>query len=165
MVCAKRVSLVTGQQHLISGGLLRLLADTLVLLYKARHLSWRATDGPGTDIRAVVRQDHRALDAAADRIAGRILALGGDLPPNYAELVQGSSIKQELEPRSELAMIAQIADDHAQILADVDTLEAMLPLDADAESAALLGHLAACHRRCQASLNGLARRAGGWPLH
>ena len=144
-------------RRLISGGLLRLLADTLVLLYKARHLSWRVNGSFGNGVRAVVRQDHRDLEEAADRIARRILALGRDVPPSYPELIESSSIAQELKTRSEMEMIAQIVRDHAQILADIDTLEAALPLDEDVETAQLLSHLWQCHQKCRRRMGELVK--------
>ena len=75
-------------------------------------------------------------------------------------LVQPSSIEQELEVRSQLEMIAQIAADHAQILADIETLEAALPLDRDEVAARLLDQLAACHVSCQRSLDNLLPKSG-----
>lgn len=143
-----------------SGGLLRLLADTFVLLYKSRHLSWRVDSGVAGGVRAVVRQDYRDLDETADAIARRILTLGRDLPPSYSHLVRSSSIAQELTLRPEKDMIEQIVDDHAQILADINTLEVALPLGNDRETAALLVRLALCHRRCGQSLGGLLYPGG-----
>lgn len=142
-------------RSIIAGGLLRLLADTFVLLYKARHLSWRVNGCVGNSLRAIVRQDHRDLDDAADRIVCRILALERDVPPNYADLVSSSSIAQELVPRSEKEMIKQIVDDHGQILADIDTLEVTLPLQDDPETAVLFNHLTECHKSCSLSLGAL----------
>ena len=144
-------------KRLISGGLLRLLADTFVLLYKARHLSWRVNGDLGHGVRAIVRQDHRALDEAADKIARRIRTLGREVPPSYAELVGCSSIAQELGVRPEMEMIAQIVQDHLQILSDIDTLVAALPLQDDEETAHLLSHLSQCHENCHQSLGGLVR--------
>ncbi len=124
--------------QIVSGGLLRLLANTFVLLFKARHLSWRVNGTVGDGVRAIVFQDHRDLDTAADGIARRILALMGEVPPNYRDLVRPSSIRQELEIRGEMAMI---------------------PLEDDTATDQLLGELASCHRQCQESLASLIRRS------
>ena len=147
-------------REVISGGLLRLLADTFVLLYKARHLSWRVNGDAGHGVRAIIKQDHRDLDDAADKIARHVLALGRDLAPSYSDLIRSSSIDQELVVRSEMDMIRQIADDHAQILADIDTLEAALPLHQDTESQHLLDHLRDCHENCRISLSALLPAKG-----
>ena len=140
-----------------SGGLLRLLADTFVLLFKTRHLSWRVNGDVGNGVRAIVRQDHRDLDDAVDKIARRILDLGRDLAPSYVELTRSSSVDQEIELRSEMDMIRQVVADHDQILADIDTLSVALPLQNDLKTVALLEHLADCHRNCRDSLAGLLR--------
>ena len=141
-----------------SGGLLRLLADTFVLLFKTRHLSWRVNGDVGNGVRAIVRQDHRDLDDAVDKIARRILDLGRDLAPSYVELIRSSSVDQELELRSEMDMIRQVVADHEKILADIDTLSVALPLNHDHKTVELLDHLAECHRNCRDSLSGLIRR-------
>ena len=142
-----------------SGGLLRLLADTFVLLFKTRHLSWRVDGDVGNGMRAIIRQDHRDLDDAVDKIARRIIDLGRDLAPSYSELTRTSSVDQELELRSEMDMIRQVATDHEKILADIDTLSVALPLSDDHKTAELLDHLADCHRNCRDSLSGLLRGA------
>lgn len=138
-----------------SGGLLRLLADTFVLLFKTRHLSWRVKGSIGKGMRAIVRQDHRDLDDAVDIIARRILDLGRDLAPSYVELIRSSSVEQEITVRSEIEMIRQIIEDHEKILADIDTLSVALPLENDSETTELLDHLANCHRNCRDSLANL----------
>ena len=133
-------------KDVISGGLLRLLADTFVLLHKTRHLSWRVNGGVASDVRTIVQQDHRDLDETADRIARHILHLGREVPPSYADLVCTSSIRQELAFRSEMDMIVQIADDHERILEDIETLEVTLPLEEDPEAKRLLAHQRSCHQ-------------------
>lgn len=148
---------VTKTHQIVSGGLLRLLADTLVLLYKTRHLSWRANESICNGLRAVVWQDHRELDAAVDRIAHRIRALGREVPPNYSDLIRSSSIKQELELREEIVMTGRIREDHMQIMTDIETLEVTLPLDQDAATRNLLNDLYESHRKCRDKLNGLLR--------
>lgn len=145
-------------EQVTSGGLLRLLADSLVLLFKVRHLSWRVNGDVGRGVRAIVRQDHRALDDATDKIARRILDLGRELAPSYTELVRSSSVDQEIEPRSEMEMIRQVVADHDKILADIDTLAVALPLEKDPKTADLLEHLAQCHRNCRDSLSALLRQ-------
>lgn len=148
----KQVIVPPEKHAIVSGGLLRLLADTAVLLFKIRHLMWRFGNGLQDNLQAVLRNDHHALDKALDEIARHILALGRDIPPSYASLVQSSSIEQELEERSQLEMIRQIAADHSQIIADIDTLEVALPLGEDEDALRLLGHLRACHQDCRTRL-------------
>ena len=143
------------KHEIISGGLLRLLADTAVLLYKIRHLTWRSGGDLQESLQAFVQNDHRALDKAIDEIARHILMLGRVIPPSYVSLIQSSSIQQELDVRSQMEMISQIAADHAQILADIETLEAALPLDEDEAAKRLLDRLAACHDSCRRSLDAL----------
>ncbi len=140
------------QSEIISGGLLNLLADTLVLLFKTRHLSWRINGDLESGVRAILRQDHRDLDDAVDRIARRILDLGRDLAPSYSALIRPSSIKQENESRSEMDMIGQIIADHETILTDIDTLSVALPLQDDVKTTELLDQLADCHRHCRDGL-------------
>ncbi len=147
-------------QQVTSGGLLRLLADTVVLLFKTRHLSWRMNGDVGSGVRAIIRRDRRDLDDAVDRIARRILDLGRDLAPNYGELIRSSSVEQERELRSEMDMIRQVVTDHEKILADIETLTVALPLSDDPITADLLNHLAACHQQCRDNLSGLIRRPG-----
>ncbi len=147
-------------REVISGGLLRLLADTFVLLYKARHLSWRVNGDVSEGVRAIIKQDHRDLDDAADKIARHVIALGRELAPSYSDLIGSSSINQELALRSEMDMIRQIEADHAQILADIDTLEAALPLQEDEDSQRLLQHLRDCHENCRVSLSALLPAEG-----
>lgn len=146
--------------HIISGGLLRLLADTIVLLYKVRHLSWLVNGGIADGVRRIVEQDHRSLDDAADKIAKRIIALGRALSPSYQDLIRSSSISQELTVRGEMEMILQIVCDHEQVLADIETLEVTLPLAHDAETAQLLCHLSDCHKNCRQGLLSLIRPPG-----
>ncbi|MDJ0514508.1 MAG: ferritin-like domain-containing protein [Methyloceanibacter sp.] len=148
---------MTPPNQVTSGGLLRLLADTFVLLFKTRHLSWRVNRDVASGVRAIVHQDHRDLDDAVDKIARRIIDLGRDLAPSYSALIRSSSVEQELEIRSEMDMIEQVIADHEKILADIDTLSAALPLGDDAETAGLLEHLADCHSNCRDSLAGLLR--------
>ncbi len=147
-------------EEITSGGLLRLLADNFVLLYKARHLSWRVNGDVGTGLRAIIRQDHRDLDDAADDLALRIISLGRDLPPSYPDLVGSSSIKQELAQRKAADMIGQLIDDHDQILRDIDTLEVTMPIGGDKKTIGLLEQLKHCHDRCRVSLQGLIRPEG-----
>lgn len=144
-------------QQVTSGGLLRLLADTVVLLFKIRHLSWRIDGNVGNSVQAIIRQDRRDLDDAVDRIARRILDLGRDLAPNYGELIRSSSVEQERALRSEMDMIRQVVTDHEKILADIETLTVALPLNDDSKTADLLNQLAACHQQSRDNLSGLLR--------
>ena len=142
-------------EEVTSGGLLRLLADTLVLLFKTRHLSWHLNGDVGDGVRAIVRQDHRALDDAIDKIARRIIDLGRDLAPSYSELIRSSSVEQEVKPRLAMDVVRQIVTDHESILADIETLSVTMPLDNDSETTDLLEHLESFHRDCRDSLTAL----------
>ena len=141
---------------IVSGGLLRLLADTAVLHYKTRHLTWRLGSDLHGDLQAILRKDHTALDKAIDEIAQHVVALGREIT---AELRVAHPILLDRtgtgHATPQMDMIAQIAADHEQILADIETLEAALPLDEDEAAARLLDHLAACHASYKRSLGTL----------
>lgn len=131
---------------LVGGGLLRLLADTFILVYKVRHLCWR-TNGPlGSKFTAIFNAEYGALNATSDDIARKIVAAGGEVPHSPDALAAMSSVKPGPTSPNPVASLAAIARDHETILADIDTLEAMVSADADDETRDLLVRLATQHR-------------------
>ncbi len=139
-------------KRIISGGLQYLLADTIVLLFKARHLSWRLRENVYHGLRAVIRQDCQALDHSTDRLAERVLDLGQGLAPSYSKLAKTSSIQEEQHVRSPTNMAKQIIWDHDKVLADIETLLATLPLSDDEKTGDILVCLKDRHRKCRNSL-------------
>lgn len=146
--------------RVVGGGLLRLLADTSVLLYKTKHICWRA-DGPLEDgLRSVIREYHAALSATADDIAQHIIDLGVSIPEDFADVAAMSSIKPAANVLPIAEAIAGNAGDHRMIAADIETLRVTLPLEGDSQTIALLDRLAEHHDICWKKLKDLLPKAG-----
>ena len=144
---------------LIGGGLLRLLADTSVLLYKTKHICWRASGQLGDGLRSVIRQDHAALGGTADDIAHHITDLGVEIPSDFSELSAMSSVKAGTNGLGVAEAIAAIYADHRTILADIETLRVTLPLEGDDKTVELLDQLSEHHHVCWEKLKDLLPRA------
>ena len=138
--------------RVIGGGLLRLLADTSVLLYKTRHICWRANGPLQAGLRAVIQEDHASLSDTADEIARHITELGVEIPPDFTALAAMSSIKPTDDLGTLSGAVARIARDHEAVVADIETLRVTLPLEDEPKAAALLERLAKHHACCTHNL-------------
>ena len=169
-------------------GLLRLLAGAVVLVFKARRLSWRLDGsagrpsvrggdaarpetGPETrpeGLAAALAAERAQLDALVDALGSRVAECGVGVPADLGALAAMSSIPPEDEEdlgapgygadgrakgpggpdgRGLGAAIAALAADHARVLDDIETLQALLPPHRDPATAALLE---VCHAACLA---------------
>ena len=131
-------------REVIGGGLLRLLADTLVLEYATRHIAWvgaslRRVDG------SLACYPYGTLALSVDRICHRVLALGMQIPTHLADLCSMSSITPMPPGVHADAAVLRVAAGHEAILNDIDTLLVTLPLDADNDTANLLADLRSLH--------------------
>ena len=131
-------------REVIGGGLLRLLADTLVLEYATRHIAWigaslRRVDG------SLACYPYGTLALSVDRISHRVLALGMQIPTHLTELCSMSSITPMPPGVHADAAVLRVAAGHEAVLNDIDTLLVTLPLDADNDTAILLADLRSLH--------------------
>lgn len=141
-------------QAIIGGGLLRLLADTLVLLYKTRRLYWLQGAVLDEGLERLVCEEHAELNALCNDVAHEVVRLGVAIPMHCAAFETMSSISptEEQEKREIVAAIDALARDHRKILADIETLRVTLPLEQAPKSAALLDTLTRRHERCEEKL-------------
>ena len=181
-------------------GLLRLLAGAVVLVFKARRLTWRLdgsasrpSAGGGDAARpetgpeglaAALGAERAQLDALVDALGSRVAECGVRVPADLSALAAMSSIPPEAEEDGGAlghvvggqgmdlggpdgsgleAAIAALAADHARVLDDIETLQALLPPHRDPATAALLE---VCHAACLARRRTLtALLAARWWRH
>lgn len=145
--------------RVVGRGLLRLLADTVVLQNKTQHVRWRAGGALQAGLEGVMRRDYGALAQAGDEIAARITALGVAIPADVATLTAMASIAPDLAPNP-IDALASIAQDHRAVVADIETLAVTLPLEEDPQTRALLDTLAQRRQACARRLSALLPQAG-----
>lgn len=141
--------------QVVAGGLLRLLADTFVMLFKIRHFCWQMGDILGPERIDVIRQDHRHLDLTLDEIALNIIQLDREIAQDFSDLIKMSSIKLEGANNDLQTSLKQLIADHGQVIADINTLEVTLPSCDTWKDHDLLKRLAQSHMRCRDSLSTL----------
>lgn len=151
---------VAKDDRIVGSGLLRLLADTMVLHFKTRHVCWRARGALDLGLSRLIREDHAVLNASADGLAHEIVRLGVAIPGDFRELVAMSSIAPPDGATPPTAAVGALGADHRTIVADIETLRVTLPLARRAQTKVLLDALEERHAACAAALDALWARAG-----
>lgn len=142
---------------IIGGGLLRLLSDTIVLLYKTRHLYWSRGGAFDRGLEQLVCEEHTELNDLCNQVAREIVQLSVSIPADFAIFVRMSSIRfADTDQDDDInASLKSLSSDHRKIMADIETLSVTLPLEKSQNSAALLQSLTERHRRCVQNLEAL----------
>ncbi|WP_227268097.1 ferritin family protein [Roseobacter weihaiensis] len=140
---------VGDRDRIIGGGLLRLLADILVLEFKVRHLGWTMSDGNDLMRGTLLVSARQHLDSSADEIARHVHLKAVRIPSMFNDLSVMSSVKPAKAGEALEAALREIAEDHGQIAQDAETLRVTLPIEEDQPTSSLIESLACCHRqRC-----------------
>lgn len=145
-------------RQVIGGGLMRILASTLVLCQKSRHIRWQMSDAEGERWDRIVRAAQRRLSDDADCIASRMASIGCAIPGELETLLGLSSIPPRAPCAGMRAGLLELVRDHRIIAEDAETLRVTLPLEGDDVSAGLLLRLKASHISCGRHLRNLLAR-------
>lgn len=88
------------------------LADTYMLFIKTQGVHWNVTGPNFVGVHQLTEMHYKNLQAAIDRLAERIRALGQKAPASYTRYGQLSSIKDEDDPDRLADMLAMLIADH-----------------------------------------------------
>ena len=99
----------------IARGVSRVLADSYTLYLKTHNYHWNVTGPMFTTLHQMFEGQYTERATAVDEIAERIRALGLRAPGSYREFGELSAIKEEAGDPDALAMVAQLAEDHATV--------------------------------------------------
>jgi starvation-inducible DNA-binding protein len=96
----------------------RLLADSYTLYLKTHNYHWNVTGPMFGTLHTLFETQYTELALAVDEIAERIRALGRPAPGSYSAFARLARVKEAPEDAPEaIAMIEQLAEDHATVAA------------------------------------------------
>lgn len=127
------------------GGLVRLLADHLLLRYEASVFLWLARAERKSIAYAVVQADHHALQADIDLLGQRLAALGGVFPENLGALAQFCSFQSTRPLTEPAAALKRIRHLHHGLIENIGLLETVVPIEERRDDQELLSSLVARH--------------------
>lgn len=131
-------------QHAAGHALLRVLAGTFVLTLKFRELVWMSTDKLPAESTHIFISQYRYLDRSIDDLAERVASLVQE-PVRFdlTQLQAMSAIDDDIDRLTAAELIDEISNDHLLLVADIDTVRAMIPIPSQADKTqALLKRLA-----------------------
>lgn len=137
--------MIDQKERLIGAGLLRLFADTFILVFKMRCVYWGTNGGNRSAFSNMIQEQYAGLDESLDKIATRLVAKQFAVPSSCVTLAAMSSVKADHVLLDALESTRTLVDDHEKILNDIETLRAMMPLEGDDETSDLLGAASKFH--------------------
>ena len=138
------------QDPVLAGGLARVLAGNTNITCKARLIGWIA----GERVGGIFFQDHRDLCSLCDEIATQFIQQGGVIPCSLEQLRRLSSV-QEVSSQHIHGRLAELSDDHAQMIHDCEFVLTLQGDQLDSTVEDLLSRCIALHKSCANRLTSL----------
>lgn len=127
------------------GGLIRLVASSLVLSQKAQFSRWRLEEAVSTNTKVLLEKDRAFLDGSNDALVLHCKAVGCEIPMVFRDFVKLSSV-EEGGVRFDPEFPAIFARDHTQIQEDMLFLLEVAPFPEEESVEDFLKEEATKHR-------------------
>ena len=111
-----KIGINATHRELLAENLSLALADTYVLLIKTHVYHWNVVGPLFVPLHELTEQHYKDLFRAADEIAERIRALGYPAPISFTTLRPKSVVSEERSTRSAYEIVAQLVEDHEQVV-------------------------------------------------
>ncbi|MEM7651820.1 MAG: hypothetical protein AAF220_01430 [Pseudomonadota bacterium] len=135
------------QDPVLAGGLARVLAGNTNITCKARLIGWIAGERVVGPRSGIFFQDHRDLCSLCDEIATQFIQQGGVIPCSLEQLRRLSSV-QDVSSQHIHGMLAELSDDHAQMIHDCEFVLTLQGDQLDSTVEDLLSRCIAVHKSC-----------------
>jgi starvation-inducible DNA-binding protein len=112
---AVKTGLSASYRKEMSGLLVEVLGDTMVLMVRTQVCHWNVVGPVFFSVHKLTEEHYKDLFAAADEVAERIRSLGHTAPLNMAALTGKADIAEESHLRDTAAMIAGLAGEHEKM--------------------------------------------------
>jgi starvation-inducible DNA-binding protein len=110
------IGISADERHAIAAGLSRVLADSYTLYLKTHNFHWNVTGPMFNTLHIMFEQQYTELAVAVDEIAERIRALGVPAPGSYTQFASLTSLKDETEVPTAMAMVKQLVEDNETVV-------------------------------------------------
>lgn len=130
-----------------------LLADTYTLYLKTQNYHWHVKGPHFKTLHELFEAQYIELAQSVDDVAERILTLGFHAPATFAEFDKLKRIKDGDSYASANQMVTELADDHATLVKDMNTVLSLAQKEKDEGTANLLGDLIQEHEKACWMLN------------
>ena len=124
-----------------------ILADTYALYLKTQNYHWHVKGPNFKTLHELFEGQYQELAQAVDDIAERILTLGQSAPATFKELIELKKIKDGDSSITSDAMVKELAEDHGQLLEDLNKAIVLAQEDNDEGSVALLSDRIGHHEK------------------
>jgi starvation-inducible DNA-binding protein len=110
------IGISADERRAIAAGLSRVLADSYTLYLKTHNFHWNVTGPMFNTLHIMFEQQYTELAVAVDEIAERIRALGVPAPGSYTQFASLTSVKDETEVPTAMAMVQQLVEDNETVV-------------------------------------------------
>jgi starvation-inducible DNA-binding protein len=110
------IGISADERRAIAAGLSRVLADSYTLYLKTHNFHWNVTGPMFNTLHIMFEQQYTELALAVDEIAERIRALGVPAPGSYTQFSSLTSVKDETEVPTAMAMVQQLVEDNETVV-------------------------------------------------
>jgi starvation-inducible DNA-binding protein len=110
------IGISADERSAIAAGLSRVLADSYTLYLKTHNFHWNVTGPMFNTLHIMFEQQYTELAMAVDEIAERIRALGVPAPGSYTQFASLTSVKDETEVPTAMAMVQQLVEDNETVV-------------------------------------------------
>lgn len=129
------------------------LADTYALYLKTQNYHWHVRGPHFKSLHELFEMQYKELALAVDEIAERMLMLGHRAPATFKEFADLKRIKDGNSELDANQMVVELANDHRQLVKDLNQAMAIAHDNEDEGTVNLLSDRIAAHEKAHWMLN------------